>query len=615
MFFLLIRTQSKAPYSAEALEARHTQKYAYALRRLIKRRDAIASVSPYLVAAVAVAEEWLYENGVLCYLRGRQLRILDLHGSGDHETVVDTRKLVLEAVEDSRARHKYKMKLLYYSHGIVSCSYTMLRSDQPGYRHWLLVFDSRHGEIITVHPLESVSKLFVRNTDRFLYYGTASCADHDSSGQWVIYGFDLTTRTLLNDRLAYPAAIGTDVNSTVCFDIFDGFFYGLSNQRSLDVEDVDWLSFYTCFRFPLAPRGVEDVEEPPGQPLGRRDHTEGPLDDRFTFLRMFKDETTGQLMAVESRKEWLSGSISGRRTYYTTPISFDMPDGGPKKRRALGETDVLISAAKTLQGAVVRPRTRDPHMVHPGDDSSSFTVTLSKCPVRSYYSSCQAFIDLVDDSNSFDPAHQRLRIRGGTRRLWTPGERSARGCLSAEPRPEEEHSGILRQIDDLYKTERDLFWPPEQDPSIDDPALTDLYAVLNPPGYFGNRRGRWDERSLLYAAQATSGGLKSLVFVSWDPSIFLAGTAPYPSSSALGGQPKPAAKGLPPRAQDRADGSVGMIESRPTLQPNTTLGCGGGLTPKAPLGGGRGIGANASPWRTLEPAAYRDIARGFHFAR
>ena len=130
-------------------------------------------------------------------------------------TVVDTRKLVLEAVEDSRARHKYKMKLLYYSHGIVSCSYTMRRSDQPGHRHWLLVFDPRRAEIIVAHSLESVSKLFVRNNGHFLYYGTASSANYDSFGQWVIYGFDLTTRTLLNDQLAIPAAIGTDVGSTV----------------------------------------------------------------------------------------------------------------------------------------------------------------------------------------------------------------------------------------------------------------------------------------------------------------------------------------------------------------------------------------------------------------
>lgn len=67
---------------------------------------------------------------------------------------------------------------------------------------------------------------------------------------------------------------------------------------------------------------------------------------------MFKDEATGQLMAVESRKEWLSGRISARRTYYTTRISFDVSGSAPRKRRA-GRTDLHISAAKVQEELVV----------------------------------------------------------------------------------------------------------------------------------------------------------------------------------------------------------------------------------------------------------------------
>jgi len=575
----------------------------------VKRRDAITTMSPYLIANVALAEEWLFDNGVLCYLRGRELRILDLHHSWEDEIVVDTRKLVLEALEDSHARHKYKLKLLYYSHNIVSCTYTMLRHDQVAYDHWLLVFNPLDGHLIVARQLESISKLFVRNNDRFLYYGTASAPDRDGSGHWVITGFDLAARTFLDGQLENPTAIGTDVGSTVCFEIFDGHFYGLSNQRSLDVEEVDWLSFYTCFRFPLAPRGFRDVEEPPGQPLWRRDHTEGPIDDRWTFLRMFKNETTGQIQVVESRKEWLSGRISGKRTYYTTPISFE-ESGKGKKRRSLGETDAHISAAKTQPGVAVRPRARDPHLVHPGDDSATLTITLSKCPVRSYNPACQAFIDLVDDSNSFDPAHQRLRIRGGTRRPRGPDELAARGGLPAAQGPEDQDA-FLRRIDDLYKSESGLFWPPEQDPSVADPALAALYGILNPSGFLGSPCGSsWNERSMIYALGGTPGGLKSLVFVSWDPSIYLAGTAPYPGGLSLGGQPRPAAN----RSSRSGTGTgVDTPEKHPTLQPNATFCSGGDLAPKTPLG--EGASTNPVPWRTLEPAAYREISRGYHFAR
>lgn len=567
-------------------------------------------MSPYLIANVAFADEWLFENGVLCYLRGRELRILDLHHSWKHEIVVDTRRLVFEALKDSHARHKYKLKLLYYSDNIVSCTYTMLRHDQAASKHWLLVFNPLEGQLITARQLDSVSKLFVRNNDSFLYYGTASAPDHEGSGHWVISGFDLKARKPLSGRLEHPTAIGTDVGSTVCFEIFDGHFYCLSNQRSLDVEEVDWLSFYTCFRFPLGSQSIRVVEEPTGQPPWRRDHTEGPIDDRWTFLRMFKDEATGQIQAVESRKEWLSGRISGKRTYYTTPISFATESGKGAERRLLGETDAHISAAKTQPGAAVRPRARDPHLVHPGDDSATLGITLSKCPVRSYNPACQTFIDLVDDSNSFDPAHQRFRIRGGTRRPWGPGERAGRGGLPAAQGPDDQDT-LLQRIDDLYKSESGLFWPPEQDPSVADPALAALHGILNPSGFLGSPcGGSWNERSMLYALGGTKGGLKSLTFVSFDPSIYLAGTAAYPGDLALGGQPKPAAN-RPPRVGNGT--GVHIPERHPTLQPKTTHCLGGGVTPETLLGGDRD--ANPPPWKTVEPAAYLEIKRGYHFAR
>ncbi|KAL2261991.1 hypothetical protein VTK26DRAFT_2795 [Humicola hyalothermophila] len=62
--------EAKAPYAVEAQNARVNKRYTSGLRRLIKRRDAVLSVSPYLVAVVAFAETWLYENSVLCYIRG-----------------------------------------------------------------------------------------------------------------------------------------------------------------------------------------------------------------------------------------------------------------------------------------------------------------------------------------------------------------------------------------------------------------------------------------------------------------------------------------------------------------------------------------------------------------
>lgn len=552
-------------------------------------------MSPYLVAVVAFAHDWLYENGVLCYLVGRlQLRLLDLHGSGSREIVVDLRNLLLAALESSRTRSKHKLKLLYYSHDIVSCLYSQVIRGQTRCTNWLLVFRPLDGHIIIVHELDSISKLFVRNNDRFLYYGITTPDGHGSE-QWRISGFDITELTWLDRRLDIPLVIGTEVGSTVCFEIFDGYFYGLSSQRSLEVEEVHWRSYYTLFRFPLAPDGFRNVEEPPDTQHYRRDHrADGPMDDRWTFLRMFKDEATGQLKVVESRNEWPRGHITARRTYYTTVVSFEEA----AKDAAASDTP---PAVKTRQGAALTRMPRDPRMVHPGDSSSTLGFTLSKCPVHTYHPASETFIDLVDASASFDPAHQQFRIRGGTRRPWTPSELAQRG-----PQPPAEDDGereaLLRQIDNLYRSETGIFWPPEQDPTAEDDALADLYAVLNPPGYAGNPRGSWDERSLVYATGGTAGGPQAIVFVSFDPFIYLAGTAAYPGNSETC-LPRPAPQGTMRQANENGRSTTARY---PTLQPD--------VAPSDPSLGGLNC-ASPCAWRTCEPAKYRDIARGYHFAR
>jgi hypothetical protein len=586
-------------------------------------------VSPYLVAVVAFANQWLYENGVLCYLRGLELRILDLHHSEKTEIVVDFQKLMCEILAESPPRTTFDLQLLHYSHGIVSCTYSIpdaIPSSVYPRRHSdcthrLLVFNPVEGQIITIRRLQSVSRLFIRNNDRFLYYGTTSEPDHDGYEQWIICGFDIAAGRWLDHQLDIPEVIGTDIGSTVCFEIFDDYFYVLSNQRSLDVEELDWLSYYTCFRFPLARDGFRRVKEPPREQLWRRDHTEGPIDDRWTFLRLVRDEVTGHFKAVESRREWLNGRISGRRTYYTTPIRFNDAGKYAKEHHPMADTASCTAAAKIQQGGAARKRARDPHAVHPGDDNSVVAATLAKCAIRSYYPSSQTSIDVVDVSTTFDPADRKLRLRGNTRRLWTPAELAERNYLPAAERSQDQDA-FLRQIDDLYRSEYGVLWPPEQDPSAPDPALANLHAILNPPGHLGGLQGSWDERSMVYTTGTTVGGLRALVFVSWDPSIYLPGTAPYPGSSSLGRagnwtDGNPMAVSTPPAAKTAGEGKgkdIDTTERHPTLQPDATLCAGGGFTsPETCLSGGRG--ASLVSWTTFEPAQYCKISQGYHFAR
>jgi hypothetical protein len=220
--------------------------------------------------------------------------------------------------------------------------------------------------------------------------------------------------------------------------------------------------------------------------------------------------------------------------------------------------------------------------------------------MRSYYPACQTAIDLVDDSSSFDPRDQQLRFRGSTRRPWTPGELAQLGRPAAAAEGEQDHEALLRQIDNFYRSDAGLFWPPKKDPTVDEPALAELHAILNPPGFIGNPHGSWDERSTVYATGRVGEGRKALVFVSWDPSIHLTGTAPYPGdlgidrpgSWAHSPMPRPAAKASKKEKGKRAvDTNSRDTHSSGASQPKPVS------------------------WRKFQPAMYRDISKGFHFCR
>ena len=94
----------------EAQQAETDGRYARALRRLAKRRRAIAEARPYVVAMVGLADSHVLSNGKMCYIhedvhddmRQRWLRILDLHNPSGQETVIDIPKLTAEAIPRSK---------------------------------------------------------------------------------------------------------------------------------------------------------------------------------------------------------------------------------------------------------------------------------------------------------------------------------------------------------------------------------------------------------------------------------------------------------------------------------------------------------------------------------
>ncbi|KAK8095558.1 hypothetical protein PG999_013580 [Apiospora kogelbergensis] len=519
---------AKAQFSLEAQQAEIDGRYARALRRLVKRRRAIAEARPYVVAMVGLADTHVFSDGKLCYVHQdlhedmaqQWLRILDLHNPSGQETVINIPRLTAEAIPRSETRQNYSFSVIHNAEGITSClcSFTL-----PEPEDWLLIIDTEKHELVGAILLESTIRLFVRNSESYLYYGTHSEYGADGFRKWVLRFFDLTKRHLSRRKIHLSNLVGYEIGSTVCFDIIDGYLYGLSNQTAFEVEEIDWTSYYYCFRFRLEDPDPHKTQIMKKRDSWRRQHAEGPIDDRWGFLKLEKDERTGQVRIIESRKEWLTGQSGNRRSYYATNVVFKNEGEGTTDEELDDNTEnnlpddpLTMLLESSSNPNYLRPPSRPPRSVHSGDDGTLFG--LSKTHLRSYYDSSETFLDLVDDPTPLAPCTQRLRIRAGKRmaaRFMKLQETSA--SSSVQGHREKEKAEEVRNLITM--------WPGEPENGCSDPTSERLSRLMNPMGHQGNILAADDERSMVYATGGTADTLKVLVWLSFDPATKLTGAS------------------------------------------------------------------------------------------
>ncbi len=542
---------------------------------MAKRHESLATANPFVVATIGFCDAFLYCKGVLCYTLDEWVRVINLHSSAQRETVISIPGLLTEAVSEINDNSKGIFQVLYYSDDIISCLYKTSGSDSTA---WLIAFRLQDRNILVARELESVDKLFARHNDKFLYYGTHSELGTDGFKKWVIYGYGFEIREWFEQRVHLPDMVGSEIGSTVCFEFYDGFFYALSNQTSFEVEEIDWTSFYHCVRFPLNSPCKELLQKTENKSMWRRQHQEGPIDDRWTTLRLDVDECSGELKIVEARKEWYLGSSKSQRTYYTTKIifpdlnkdedlerahslaasaanaSFALPataSGASASSGASSSSSLSISSGSstTLSASssaaspdkiditglpnvqltrllqsddhphYLEVTSRLPSETHPGNDGSAQpTFTLAKSRIRTYHTSCNTFMDLVDDPLPCGwPELQRLRLRCGTRKLKPP-LRDSEGLLCEAPKE------LAIALEQMYDVPPVTYWPAAQNPEegCDDSELDEVYKLLNPPNHLGNVEGTADERSIVYATGGRDGP-QALIYIGFDPAVKLEG--------------------------------------------------------------------------------------------
>ncbi|KAL0929472.1 F-box domain-containing protein [Colletotrichum truncatum] len=408
---------------------------------------------------------------------------------------------------------------------MVSCIYIPPKAEG---RSRLVVVDVENKELLTCFRLESSHKLFVRNSQHYLYYGTHSTTGDDGFKRWALKQFNIRDRQWGTGRLDLEHLVGSDMGATVCFEIIDDYFYALSSLTSFEVYETDWTSHYYGFRLPLGSLHSRDMQTTSKHSMWRRQHEEGPIDDRWSTLNLEKNAANGRLMVVECRREWLVDDSSSTRSSYRTELKF------PIKDEVVDDTSDFESELDDMEPSLdpdclatrLSPtkHRRDPLQVHRGDSGSTVpAITLTHCFMRSYQQSCETFIDLVNDPAATDLMTQRPQLRSISRpRL---GRLSQENCQS-------------RRANNVS------WWLPDE--NLRNEHLDFLDRIVNPmskhPGC--GFSGIMDDRSMVYAVKRQD--RKALVFISFDPAIRLEGliswpggpTAPFSQPEHLSGGPK-----------------------------------------------------------------------------
>ncbi|KAL8956733.1 MAG: hypothetical protein Q9193_005823, partial [Seirophora villosa] len=529
-----------APYSKEfELVAAKLLSPAAAIRKLYNRRRAFATAKPSSVIVLGDGKSFLYRQGILVYVRGRTIRILDVHNASRREGVLFA-SLIAEQILDTCCVST-EVELYNVQDGLLTFMFHG-ETQTLGWKSWVLVIEADyhkdaedfHSErVLLVVDLWTPEDLIVRNdTSHICFISPTGSSVNGRHREWVCKVWDLREQEPRPIALQIRELAVSELGQGLVFEIFDGYLYAVSTQSPFEMDEPEWTSFYTCYRFPLDnphPLTLEKLR------IWRRHHQEGPINDLWTDLKLHKDEMTGKLFVIEARKEWTSGCSAQSRTWYRQelPTQFshseaatadggDLPQlSGADHSHDLSSSDIstqdppylhatlpvdsgLDAKSFTAISSERRPgHARLPlntHCEYPSDDPAPPIVDsfiLAKSKNRAYNPSASAFLDLVIDDRQPSAQSkwaQQIRFRIGSRCEASPLDSNGmihKHCIDSfggQVVPDSE----LRYVDQGISV-----WPPANAPTV-------LQDLLNGNVVSDNARSRGSGRKTLGEVTAVS---------------------------------------------------------------------------------------------------------------
>ncbi|CEJ54847.1 hypothetical protein PMG11_01136 [Penicillium brasilianum] len=334
--------------------------------------EAVATASPYLISVLAYGTDFLYQQGILCYCAGQEIRLHDVHQADQAERVVNFHSVLWRLVPTLRGFDPTQsVKLVHYCDDVLAfrvLSNTNIEDTMDSlfamdvvYRHGT----SRRKRLLLRAEVPTGAPIFVRGDRSCIWYGHSTVVNSNEGGPWQIHVIDL----LPNQTIDYPLdrRLKGDLRETVCFEVYD--------------ETLKRQHQSSC-----------------GQ-LWRRENSEGPIDDSWTNLSMRLDEVTGRPVIVECHREWPGGKSDSRRTCYIGPL--------PTPEEALNrETDISWSHLDPVETASEifsgYPDQRSCHSYHTEfghacDQDFQREFTTARTKFHTYHLSAATSLDLVND--------------------------------------------------------------------------------------------------------------------------------------------------------------------------------------------------------------------------
>ncbi|KIV97172.1 hypothetical protein PV10_00954 [Exophiala mesophila] len=542
--------KSSHPYTRwteVAFQQPHKTMFRQVIDRLYNTEIALQACSPYSVSVLAYTTTFSYQQGIVCYATNGDIRMLNLNGNRRVEKVFSSEAFGCKLVCSGPLSTASKPVL--ESLEILSCSYNLvaLRCGYGTAGDYLAVVSSSsttdtetmddslgHDSICLYISLRSTEKIFVRHDSRYLVYGTNSARGYHGHYEWLLDVWDLQMSKLVNkEPIQLHDICGSDIGSTVCFVVFNGYFYGLSNQTSADCENVDWTSYYSLIYFPL-PR--PDLK-PKVHTIYRRYHGDGPIHDAWTKLEFQVDRQTGELLVVECRKEWINGGSHAVRACYTQALRSACDQDLEDPSGCSEDAPSLTLVNKDSDPRSVKSEPGLAKYLHSESnitgDKREYIRTKTKWNSHDFNS--QSFVDLVSEDHIFKGEwrpRQQLKIRVVSRHQISP--------LSRDPECTNDvsqmaHLGVNDIVSgqERYSISHCTVWPPNDTPSA-------IHNILCPEGKLGELNATQGDEGLIYMAGPQIGGSrkeKPLVFVSFDPTFGFEGMRRLDGNLARAKQP------------------------------------------------------------------------------